>query len=323
MSVQRTVATIARYGRELLPIAFLAEAQEAGFAGGLVTITGIDGGAPKSPGTQMAVLVDGRYAGHVSGGCVESALASEVVPILMGGADRVIRFGKGSSYIDIRFPCGGGVDLLIHTAPSAEVLREALLRAEKREAFALAFDPAASRATIVDANVPTAWRDGLFLRRYLPRTRLVLAGRGPDFEVMARVAAAAEFELCLVTPDSSSADALRDLGVPIEVLGSARQPMRTTIDPWTATVLLFHEHEFEDAILIDAASSPGFYLGALGSQRTHRLRCERLASMNVPSEQIGRIRGPIGIVERTKDAGSLALSVLAEVTAARAELERN
>ena len=60
MSVQRTVATIARYGRELLPIAFLAEAQEAGFAGGLVTIAGIDGGAMQPDTLALGRVTRGR-----------------------------------------------------------------------------------------------------------------------------------------------------------------------------------------------------------------------------------------------------------------------
>jgi xanthine dehydrogenase accessory factor len=288
-----------------------------------VSISAIDGGAPKALGTHMAVLADGRHVGHVSGGCVEPAIAAEVAKIIAAGRDEVIRFGKGSRYVDIRFPCGGGVDLLVHVAPSAELLTEALARIERREAFTIAFDPKQSAAAIADGRgEQTGWSDGLFLRRYLPRTKLLLVGRGPDVEVLARVAAAAELDLSLATPDESTARAVDDLGAPIEILETPGQPWDLPIDPWTATVLLFHEHEWEDAILARAAAASGFYVGALGSVKTHRERCARLAAMGVPAAEIARIRGPIGLIERARDPGTLALSVLAEISAARAALDR-
>jgi xanthine dehydrogenase accessory factor len=308
--------------RDVMPLAPLAEGLRDGIPGALVAISGIDGGAPKPLGTYMSVLADGRHWGHVSGGCVEPAIAAEVVPLIGKSKDEVIRFGKGSCYIDIRFPCGGGVDLLVHTTPRLEMLQEALQRSGRREPFAIAFDTAASIARIAEAGEGTGWRDGVFARRHLPQTRLVLAGRGPDFEVMARVAASAELDLHLATPDAASAEALADLGGSIELLNSPGHASATPIDRWTATVLLFHEHEWEDAMLARAVAAPGFYVGALGSQRTHRMRQERLAAMGVTPEAIARIKGPIGLIDRARDPSTLALSVLAEVAAARAELDR-
>ena len=87
-------------------------------------------------------------------------------------------------------------------------------------------------------------------------------------------------------------------------------------------MLLFHEHEWEDALLTRAAAAGGFYVGALGSVRTHRLRCERLLAAGVPEAHVDRIRGPIGLVDRARESGPLALSVLAEIVAARADLDR-
>jgi xanthine dehydrogenase accessory factor len=301
--------------REAAPFLFLARAQASGVRGALVTISQIDGGAPKPLGTQMAVLEDGRHVGHVSGGCVEAAIAAEVAPMIAGGRDEIIRFGKGSRFIDIRFPCGGGVDLLVHVSPDEGMLAEALARFERREAFAIAFVPDASRARVRDASA-TGWVDGTFVRSFLPRTKLVLCGRGPDFEVLARVAAAAEFDLWLASPDANPG-----LGEIALLKDPTRAPL-LPLDPWTATVLLFHEHEWEDAILTQAVAGPGFYVGALGSLKTHAKRRERLAARGVPATQINRIHGPIGLIDRARDPGMLALSVLAEITAERARLER-
>ena len=308
--------------RDAAPFALLQQAREAGLRGALVSISAIDGGAPKSLGAHMAVLEDGRFVGHVSGGCVEAAIAAEVVPILARGIDEVIRFGKGSCFLDIRFPCGGGVDLLIHTRPEPALIDEALARFARREAFGIAFVPATSHSRLTDAPPATGWQDGLFLRRYLPRTKLLAIGRGPDLEVMARVAGAAEFDLAFATPDAATAASLAPLGAPITRLTTPTQVIDLPIDPWTATVLLFHEHEWENAILARAAAMDGFYLGALGSVRTHQARCERLRAMGVPEQAIARIKGPIGLIDRAREPGMLALSVLAEITASRAALDR-
>jgi xanthine dehydrogenase accessory factor len=309
--------------RDAAPFAFLAEARARGVAGALVAISGIDGGAPKALGTHMAVLADGSHLGHISGGCVEPAIAAEVAPLIAAGQDQIIRFGKDSCFLDIRFPCGGGVDLLVHVAPTAELLDEALERFARREAFGIDFDPQRSTARISDrAPAATNWDGDVFHRRYLPRTRLLLVGRGPDLEAMARIGAAAEFELRLATPDENTARAIADLNVPVELLKTPAHPFELPIDRWTATVLLFHEHEWEHAILARAAATDGFYIGALGSVKTHAMRRERLAEMGVAAAQIDRIRGPIGLVDRAREPGVLAISVLAEIAAARAELDR-
>lgn len=308
--------------REAAPFAFLLEAKANGVAGALLAICGIDGGAPRALGAHMAVLADGRHLGHVSGGCVEPAIAAEVAPVIAAGSDRIIRFGKGSCYLDIRFPCGGGVDLLAHADPGEALLRAALDRFQRREPFSIAFDPSRSQAAIALADGPTAWQGGRFVRRYLPKTRLLLVGRGPDVEVMARVALASELEVSVATPDQGTAQSLAALGLPVTLLTSPREQFDLPIDRWTATVLLFHEREWEDPILSRAASMPGFYLGALGSVRTHGMRRERLAAMGVPAAAIERIRGPIGLVDRAREPGTLALSVLAEIATVRAALDR-
>ena len=318
-----TPSAFAGMSRDAAPFAFLARAKALGIDAALVSISAIDGGAPKALGTHLAVLADGRHLGHVSGGCVEPAIAAEVAKIIAAGKDEIIRFGRGSRFIDIRFPCGGGVDLLVHVSPDEAMLADALARFERREAFSISFDPANSSARLGEDTGPTGWHDGAFVRRYLPRTKMLVIGRGPDLEVLARVAAAAEFDLSFVTPDESTALALVNLGAPAILLKTPGQSIDLPIDKWTATVLLFHEHEWENAILARAIAADGFYVGALGSVKTHRERRERLAAMGVPVDRIDRIHGPIGLIDRARDPGMLALSVLAEIASIRAQLDRD
>ena len=99
-------------------LALLAEGEVAGVPGALVTLTEADGG-PRAVGAHMAVLADGRWRGHLSGGCVEQAVAAEALDALAAGESRALRLGTGSPLLDIRLPCGSGLTLWIGVEPPA------------------------------------------------------------------------------------------------------------------------------------------------------------------------------------------------------------
>jgi xanthine dehydrogenase accessory factor len=84
-------------------------------------------------------------------------------------------------------------------------------------------------------------------------------------------------------------------------------------DPWTAFVLMFHDHEWEEGLLEDALAGPAFYVGALGGRKTHANRRERLIKKGIAREQVERVRGPIGLVASLRSSGMVAVSTLAEI----------
>jgi xanthine dehydrogenase accessory factor len=79
----------------------LREWQQKGVRVTLATLVGIDGSSPRGLGAQMAIAEDGSAAGHISGGCLESALITEAQIAMRNHANRLVRYGKGSKYIDI------------------------------------------------------------------------------------------------------------------------------------------------------------------------------------------------------------------------------
>ena len=97
---------------------FLAERIGAGDACVLVTVLAVEGSAMRNPGTHMAVAADGSFVGSLSGGCIENAVVAEALGALKLRTARTVRFGEGSPYLDIRLPCGGGLD--IHFQPLAD-----------------------------------------------------------------------------------------------------------------------------------------------------------------------------------------------------------
>ncbi|TAU44768.1 XdhC family protein (plasmid) [Rhizobium ruizarguesonis] len=267
-------------------------------AAALATLVDIRGGAARALGAHMAVAADGRFCGYVSGGCVEAAVASEALLAMAQGRDRTVKFGDGSPFFDIVLPCGGGISVAIHVLKDVGALRHVLDCLERRQAAGLAYSPGQRALKPVEPLPRAQWLEQDFVTVYRPRTRVVLSGQTIEAQAVARLAEASGYDVIAMAP------------------GGVR-PVADIIDPFTAVVLLHHELDAEAAILEIALASPGFYIGALGSTRTHRRRVERLRAMAFRRDDIARIKAPIGMFGPTRDATSLALSVLADVAAAR------
>ncbi len=88
----------------------------------------------------MAVSETGQWAGYISGGCLEQAIALEAVAAIKAGRHRLLRYGKGSPYFDIRLPCGSGLNVFIQPVEDKRLIEEMRERSERRQAFALRID---------------------------------------------------------------------------------------------------------------------------------------------------------------------------------------
>ena len=277
---------------------FAAEALMAGQAAALVTLVEIRGGAARPLGAQMAVRDDGLYCGFVSGGCVEPAAAHEALEVIASGTDRMVRYGQGSPYFDIVLPCGGGITLSIHKLRSAQPLHAVLNATAQRQTASLHYAPASQTLRSGLADGETGWHDEEFAVSYQPCTRVIVFGRSMEAEATARVARAAGYEVH--TSD-----------------GFDPRTSFALMDAQTAVILLYHDLNRELPILQAALAANPFYIGALGSMRTHAARVEKLNGLGWCEQDLKRIRAPIGIFPKARDAHSLALSVLADVAAAR------
>lgn len=299
----------------------LAEGTARRLRRALVTIVAVEGGSARPVGTQLAVLADGSFAGYLSGGCIEAAIALEAVGALTGGRNRMLRIGRGSPYLDLTLPCGGGMDLYIAREPDPEVVAQVRQELAARRCVALAFDPATERIAVVDSKLPepapSGWSGSVFVRHYAPRTRLVLIGGGIELETTARLAAGAGFEVAAHCSDAQSAAHLAATGIAVHPLDGRETLPELALDAFSAVVTLFHDLDREMAILRAALASKAFLVGALGGRRTHQQRCERLLAAGVPASDIARIKGPVGLFGPSRDAASLAISILAQVTLQR------
>lgn len=294
-----TVALATDEPVEILRYAY--DSFRAGIPVALVTLVEVRGGAARAIGAQMAVRGDGRYCGFVSGGCTEAAVAAEAIQALRKGHDRFLRLGEGSPFFDIVLPCGGGITLSIHILKKADPLGEVLSNLASRRPATLRYTPGSESMEFGEegSRSQAGWFDGTFTTHYQPRIRVLLCGRSVELTITAAVARAAGYEVDQI-----------DLAVDSSAFASR-------IDQFSAVALLFHDLDRELSLLQAALCSNPFYIGALGSRRTHEKRIALLREHGFEDADIARIKAPIGIFDKARDASSIALSVVADIAAAR------
>ena len=275
---------------------FAADALEEGHASALVTLVEIRGGAARAIGAQMAVRDDGLYCGFVSGGCTEAAVAADAVIALNKGMDRNLRLGEGSPFFDIVLPCGGGITLAIHVLRDAAVLRHALTALRRRSPVRLRYHPGTQALSFEPEEGASGWEGDTFVRAYRPKPRLLVAGTPMEAGVVARLAAVSGYEVITIARDE--------------------KPSPDQFDADTAVALLFHDIDRELPLLDAALASSVFYIGALGSRRTHAKRCQALRERGNGEEDLARIKAPIGIFDKARDSRALAVSVIADIAQA-------
>lgn len=266
---------------------FAHDTIQQGQACALVTLVEINGGSSRALGSMMAVTATGGYCGMVSGGCVEGVVAHEAVQALLERRDRIVKLGKGSPYFDVVLPCGGGITLTVHVLNNVVALDAALKAHVQRCTIALRYHPEKQMLSCLEA-LKTGWQGDAFAVVLPPALRIVLLGQGLESEVLQQAASALNIE-------------------------TMRDALPADVDETTAVVFLQHDLDKELPLLKQALNSTAFYIGCLGSRRTHEARRMQLLQDGFSEVQIARLSAPVGLFGPVRDARSLAVSVLAEI----------
>jgi CTP:molybdopterin cytidylyltransferase MocA len=159
----------------------------------------------------------------------------------------------------------------------------------------------------------------IFVQPFHPPPRLVIVGAVHIADPLARIAAMAGYGVTIVDPrrafaasqDFAGAGVAVDDGWPDEALA------RLDLDARTAVVTLSHDPKLDDPALDQALRSPAFYVGALGSRKTHDARRRRLAARGHDEASLARIRAPVGLDIGARSPAEIAVAVIAEITALR------
>lgn len=156
-----------------------------------------------------------------------------------------------------------------------------------------------------------------FLHVYNPPLRLVVVGAVHIAQALVPFASQCGFAVTVVDPRRSFASDERFPNVTISSAWPDEAMDELRPDSRTAVVTLTHDPKLDDPALDRALKSRAFYIGALGSRRTHAARLKRLRELGHAEDALGRIKGPVGLNIEAVTAPEIALSIIAEVVAVR------
>jgi len=298
----------------------------AGKGAALATVVHTWGSAPRRVGSQLAISGTGEIAGSVSGGCVEGAVVAEALDAIEDGRPLMLEYGvSDDDAFAVGLACGGTIRVLVE--PVGAVMPEAML-AELVEARAARVPV----AYVTGMNTaPRLVREGFagrfrmdrsgfeedgetFVAIHNPPLRLVIVGAVHIAQALVPMARIAGYDPVLVDPRESFASEDRFPGETILQDWPDEALRAVGLDARTALVLLTHDPKLDDAALDVALGSEVFYVGALGSTRTHAKRVARLRERGVAEDLIARIHAPIGLDIGAAGPAEIAVSILAEMT---------
>ncbi len=311
----------------------------------LATVIETWGSAPVPVGGQLVIGPDGAFEGSVSGGCVEAEVVARAADVIADRKPQVLEFGVSDEAAwNVGLACGGRIRVFVEPVGAQERADriDAVLDARSsRQAHVqlvdladggrrvLGRDEAGSLPAFSD-HIQDCLRTGksrvvrsgapdekeLFLQAVVPQPRLIIVGATHIGQVLARLAHEVAFDVTVIDP--RTAFATRERFGDTRILADwPEQAFKTfELDGRTAVACLTHESHIDDEALKAALGSACFYVGALGSRRTHEKRVGRLRDQGVGTDAIGRIRAPIGLNIGAATPTEIGVSIIAEIIAA-------
>lgn len=310
-----------------IPEAALAWALD-GKGAALATVVETWGSAPRAAGSQLAISGAGEIMGSVSGGCVEGAVLLEALEAIAAGVPRLLSYGVADeTAFAAGLACGGTIRVLVEpVAPMLGLLQELVAARAAGQAVGYRVDLGDwSRALLwpgqdaaVDARLlrDKAGLDaGQFIAPHNPALRMIIVGAVHVAQPLVAMARLAGYDPILIDPRETFAAAARFPGEVVLQDWPDEALARLGVDRRSAIVTLSHDPKLDDPAIRFALRSDCFYLGCLGSKKTHALRVERLIAAGFSQSEIGRIHAPVGLAIGAQGPGEIAVAIMAQVTA--------
>jgi xanthine dehydrogenase accessory factor len=299
----------------------------AGRGAALATVIETWGSAPRPVGSQLVVSREGEMMGSVSGGCVEGAVVEEAMAALADGRPRVLTFGvSDDEAFAVGLACGGTIRVLVE--PVGAALPEPMLadlaaaRAWRRAvAYVVSLADWSRRLAAPDAALAPRFRadkSGVegeeFIAIHNPPLRMILVGAVHIAQPLVAMARACGYDPVIVDPREAFGSAARFPGEDIRHDWPDEAMAAIGLDARTAVVTLTHDPKLDDPAIRATLASGAFYLGCLGSTRTHAKRVARLTEAGFTEADIARIHAPVGLDIGAQSPAEIAVAILGEIT---------
>lgn len=278
----------------------------------IATLVDVSGSAPRYVGAQMLITED-EFWGFLSGGCIEADVARHGREAMAEGAPRLLRYGDGSPWIDIKLACGSGISVLVEPVAADELAVAALCESYTARVPLQWSSNGAERSAVPGENsAADAWDGTHYRKTFEPPLRLVLIGEDGAALTAAALALEMGWEAVLITPGGPDHPPLPGLAYFCSDAATALAAL--SIDRWTAIAVLSHDREDDERGLAAALVSDAFYVGAIGARTRLDARIAKLREHGVSEADLARLHAPIGLHGFGKAPRDVALSLVAEVS---------
>ncbi len=294
----------------------------------LATVVDTRRSAPRPLGSRLALSSSGEMVGSVSGGCVESDVALRAEEVLAGGPPLLLRYGiSDDDAFDVGLPCGGEIEVFVQNVDAEELDRvEAALASGERLSVTTTVAGEGAGHKVYGAgeahSVAVRADESTFVEHYAPAPVMMVFGAVDTAQALCRMAKQVGFHT--VVSDARGKFATRERLPDADEVVVGWPAMAYDLhapDEATYVVVLTHDARFDEPALGPALRSTAPYIGALGSRRAQDSRRRRLLNAGYTEDEIGRIRGPLGLDIGAVTPAETAVSILAEVLAVRANRE--
>jgi xanthine dehydrogenase accessory factor len=306
----------------------------------LATVIETWGSSPRPRGSYLVVREDGVFLGSVSGGCVEGKVVEAALKVLPSGAPTKLRFGVSNEDAwSIGLVCGGKVEIRIEPiGPKLAAVFEAIAEALAERRAGVAFTPlnegdpffwksgdpelelslaaAATRALASDeASILETPSGSVFVRPLNPPLRLFVIGAVHIARPLVSIARELAYDVTLIDPRGAFTRPERwPADVAVETAWPDEALAKHGVDARSAIVALTHDPKIDDVALEFALKTKAFYVGALGSRKSHASRLARLEERGFDEASRSRIHGPVGLAIGARSPAEIAVSIVAQMT---------
>lgn len=289
------------------------------------------GSSPRPVGSVMIVRDDLAVEGSVSGGCVEGAVIDAASDAIADGHGQRLDFGVADARAwEVGLSCGGKIAVLVTPVAKTGLAPDRLSALAKdileRRPSTLWLN--ASNGALLDRDEGSEEGNDLqpeasylspdeeiFTYRQTPPRRLVVIGGVHITQFLAPMAEQAGYDVTIIDPRAVFSTEVRFPGMTCITAWPDEAMKDLKLDSRTAVVTLTHDPKIDDPGLVEALRSEVFYIGCLGSRRTHAARCDRLAEAGFAEDDIVRLHGPAGLDIGAKTPAEIAVSILGQVIA--------
>ncbi len=307
----------------------------------IATVVSTWGAASRQTGSQLIVDSNGVFEGSVSGGCVEPAVITEAFEVINSGKPRLLSFGVSNEQAwDVGLICGGRIDIYIQALDAIRGMLERITELEKAQIPAcIVTDLETGDAVSIDLG-DNGWKEKVspelkdivfetikksacaacdagdkryYIHGIYPGTRLIIIGAVDIAKVLAQMATMSNYRVLIIDPRSAFATKERFPGIELMVEWPDEAFAGMNLHWRTAIVALTHDPKIDDVALREALRSKAFYIGALGSKKSHSERLKRLRLEGFSEEDLSRIHGPVGLDIGARTHAEIAVAILAEI----------